>query len=175
MDSASFIEYTPLISFGPTLLMNMITLIVLYLVLRKFFFAKIRNFMQMREQTVKDSFDNAEHVNKLADEKLREYNEKLAEIDAKGREVIRESKLRADARAQEIIDAADKKASEMILQAEREVEREKLKAVDEMRGQIASLAIYAAEKILEKEIDQGRHTAIIDSIISQAGNSQWKH
>lgn len=154
--------------------MNMITLLVLYLILRKFFFAKIRNFMQTREQTVKDSFDNADHVNKLADDKLREYNERLAEIDAKGREVIRESKLRADARAQEIIGAADKRASEIILQAEREVEREKLRAIDEMREQIAALAIYAAEKIIEREIDQGKHAAIIDGIIRQAGNSQWK-
>ncbi|MDR1571705.1 MAG: F0F1 ATP synthase subunit B [Clostridiales Family XIII bacterium] len=175
MESTTFIEHVPLISFGPTLLMNLVTLVVLFLILRKFFFEKIRNFMIAREQTIKDSFDNADHVNKLADEKLKEYRDQLAEIDAKGREVIRESKQRADARAQEIVEAADRKAGEMIIQAEKEVERVKLRAVEDMREQIASLAILAAEKILERELDHSRQAAIIDGILAQAGNSQWKH
>jgi F-type H+-transporting ATPase subunit b len=165
----------PLISFGPTLLMNLVTLIVLYLILKKFFFEKIRNFVQTREQTVKDAFDNAEHVNKLADEKLREYNEQLSQIEAKSREAIRESKLRADARAQEILEEANRKASDMIMQAEKEIEREKLKAIGEMRDQIAALAVYAAEKILEKELDAVAQAAIVDNVINQAENTGWKH
>jgi F-type H+-transporting ATPase subunit b len=164
-----------LIDFGPTLLMNLVTLIVLYLILKKFFFEKIRDFVQAREQTVKDTFDNADRVNKLADEKLREYNEQLSQIDAIGRETVKESKRRADERAQEIINEANRKAGEMIAQAEREIEREKLKSVGEMRDHIASLALYAAEKILEKELDASAHTAIIDSVIEQAENTGWKH
>jgi F-type H+-transporting ATPase subunit b len=154
--------------------MNLITLIVLYLILRKFFFEKVRNFMLVREQSVQDSFDNAEHVNRQADEKLQEYNKQLAEIDAKSRDVLKESKQRADARAQEIIDEAGRKAGDMLLQTQREIEREKLKALDEMKDQIASLAILAAERILEKELDQNRHAAIIDSVIAQVGSSEWK-
>ncbi|MDR1246752.1 MAG: F0F1 ATP synthase subunit B [Clostridiales Family XIII bacterium] len=164
-----------LIDFGPTLLMNLVTLVVLYLILKKFFFEKVRDFVQAREQTVKDSFDNAEHVNKLADEKLREYKEQLAQIDAKSREAVKESKQRADARAQEILDEANRKASGLITQAEKEIEREKLKAIGEMRDQIASLAVYAAEKILERELDMTAHAAIIDNVIKQAENSEWKH
>ncbi|MDR2132194.1 MAG: F0F1 ATP synthase subunit B [Clostridiales Family XIII bacterium] len=164
-----------LIDFGPTLLMNLITLIVLYLILKKFFFEKVRNFMQAREQAVKDAFDNADRVNKLADEKLREYNDQLTLIEAKSRETIKESKLRADERAREILDEAGRKAGEMITQAEREIEKEKLRSVGEMREHIASLALYAAEKILEKELDPIAQTAIIDSVIEQAENSKWTH
>jgi F-type H+-transporting ATPase subunit b len=164
-----------LIDFGPTLLMNLITLIVLYLILKKFFFEKVRDFVQAREQAVKDAFDNADHINKLADEKLREYNEQLTQIEAKSREAVKESKLRADERAREILDEASRKAGAMITQAEREIEKEKLRSVGEMRDHIASLAIYAAERILEKELDQTAQTAIIDSVIEQAENSKWTH
>jgi F-type H+-transporting ATPase subunit b len=169
------LEHTALISFGPTLFMNIITLFVLYLILRKFFFEKVRNFIQGREQSVQDAFDNADHVNKLADEKLEEYNSRLAEIDARSREVLKESKQRADARAQEIIDEANRKSSEMLLQTQNQIEREQLKALDDMKDQIAALAIMAAEKILERELDHSGQAAIIDSIIARAGNSEWKH
>jgi F-type H+-transporting ATPase subunit b len=114
-------------------------------------------------------------VNKLADEKLKEYNEQLSQIEAKGRETVKESKQRADARAQEILSEANRKANEMIVQAGREIEREKLKSVGEMRDHIASLALYAAEKILEKELDATAQTAIIDSVIEQAENAKWTH
>jgi F-type H+-transporting ATPase subunit b len=167
-------EHTALISFGPTLFMNMITLFVLFLILRKFFFEKVRNFMQAREQSVQDAFDNADHVNKLADEKLLEYNNRLAEIDARGREVLRESKQRADVRAQEIIEEANRKSGEMLLLTQNQIESEKLKALDDMKDQIAALAILAAEKILERELDHSGQTAIIDNIIARAGNSEWK-
>ncbi|GHU50640.1 ATP synthase subunit b [Clostridia bacterium] len=169
------VEHIDLIEFGPTLLMNLVTLIVLFLILKKFFFEKVRAFMLAREQTIRDSFDNADHVNRQADDKLKEYNDLLLEIDAKSRDVIRESKQRADTRAEEIIAEADRKAKEMINQAERTIEREKLRAVEDMRDQIASLALLAAEKILEKELDIKSHGAIIDSVINQAGNTQWKH
>jgi F-type H+-transporting ATPase subunit b len=155
--------------------MNLFTLLVLYLILKKFFFEKVRAFMQAREQTIKDSFDNADHVNRLADEKLKEYNDLLLEIDAKGREVIKESKQRADARADEIIAEANRKASEILAQAEKEITRERLKAVDDMHEQIVSLALLAAERILEKELDKKSHEALIDGVIKQAGNTQWKH
>lgn len=172
---SSLIEYTPLISFNWTLVMNLVTLLVLYLILKKFFFEKIHNFILAREQSVQDSFDNAEHVNELASQKLDEYNLQLAGIDAERREIIKESKARADARAKEIVDEANRKASDIILQAEKEVERERAKAMEDMREQVASLALLAAEKIIEKQLDHKEQDVIINGIIEQAGQTEWKH
>ena len=131
--------------------------------------------MQAREQTIEDKFNNAEHVKKQANELLESYKAKLDGIEAKSREIIKESKQRADARSDEIVAEAERKASEIVKQAAREIEAEKLRAVDEMREQIATLAILAAERILEKELDLRSHAAIIDGVINQASMAQLKH
>jgi F-type H+-transporting ATPase subunit b len=90
--------------------MQLVTVFVLYIILRKFFFEKVHDFVQKRESTVKEAFDSAEATNRKADEKLEAYSIKIAQIESEGREIIRESKLKADEKAKEIIDEANTKA-----------------------------------------------------------------
>ncbi len=167
--------YTGLIEFNWTLVMQWVTVLVLYLILKRFFFEKVHHFMLDRQNAVKDSFDQAERTNQIADEKLAEYNKKILNLENEGREIIKNAKIKAEATAKEITDEANRKANEMLLQAQREIEREKLKAVSEMRQQIASLAIFAAEKIIEKQLDASGQEEIIQRVIEQAGNSGWQN
>ena len=165
----------PLISFNWTLLMVVITFGILYFILKKYFFEKLHNFMMAREQKVIDSFDNAERANVEADAKLAEYTAKLAAAESERREIIKEAKAAADKRAESIIDEATAKATAIIKQAEREAEQEKAKAVEDMKEHLALLAVYAAEKILEKELDAKAQQGIIEDIIKEAGTETWTH
>ena len=164
-----------LIEFSWTLLMHLATVLVLFLILKKFFFEKVRNFMLARQATVKDAFDNAEMTNRKADEKLDAYSRKLAGAEDEGREFIKTAKVRADNQARQIVEEAEAKASQLLQQALVEIEREKRKAVAEMRDQVAVLALLAAEKIIEKQISISGQDEIIDRIIEQAGTSGWQN
>ncbi|MDD3167951.1 MAG: F0F1 ATP synthase subunit B [Eubacteriales bacterium] len=168
-------KYADLIHLDWTLLMVAVNVLILYVILKHFFFEKVHNFMLDRQNAVKDAFDQADRTNKMADDMLGKYNKQIADIENEGREIIKNAKIKADAQAKDITDEANSKASEMILQAQREIEREKLKAVSEMRQQIASLAIYAAEKIIEKQLDASGQEEIIQRVIEQAGSSEWRN
>ncbi len=164
-----------LIEFNWTLLMHLATVLVLFLVVKKFFFEKIHAFMENREQTVRDAFDNAELTNRKADEKMAAFQKRIAGVESEGREIIRQAKIKADDQALEILDKA-KQEAEMILQkAKRDVEREKQLAETEMKEQIVNLSQLMARKILERELTRVDHEGIIDEIISESGVSQWKH
>jgi F-type H+-transporting ATPase subunit b len=165
----------PLIGFDWTLLMVLITFGILYFILKKYFFDKVHSFMEAREQKVIDSFDNAAKTSADADAKLAEYNAKLEAAEGERREIIKSAKAAADKRAGVIIDEANEKASSIIKQAEKEAEREKAAAVMEMKEHLALLAVYAAEKILEKELDESAQQNIIDGIIKEAGEDKWIH
>jgi len=169
------LEYTELIEFNWTLLMVAVNIFILYLIMKRFFFEKIREFMLERQNAISDAFENAESVNRQADEKLTNYKKQIASIEAEGRDIIKNAKIKADAQAKEITDEAGRKASEMMMQAQREIEREKIKAVNDMREQIAGLAIYAAEKIIEKQLDSAGQEEIVQRIIEQAGTSEWQN
>ena len=89
--------------------------------------------------------------------------------------IVADAKKRADLQAKRIVEEAEAKAGQLVSQAEAEIEREKLKALAEMKQYIADLAICAAEQILEKQIDAKGQNEIIDRIIEQEGKSQWQN
>ncbi|MDO4552671.1 MAG: F0F1 ATP synthase subunit B [Bacillota bacterium] len=167
--------YTPLISFNWTLPLMWVNILILYLVMKKFFWEKIRNFMQAREAAVRESLENADSVNRLADDKLADYERRIADIESEGREIIKAAKAKADAQAKSLIEEAEAKAASLILQARNEIQLEKTKALAEMKEQVADLAILAAEKILEKELDAAGQQTLITDIIEEAGRSQWQN
>ena len=163
-----------LIEFNWTSLMIVANLLILYIILKKFFWEKIRKFMKDREDAVKDAFDSAEAMNKRADEKMRNYSARIANVEEEGREIIRQARAQADAQAQEIIDDARRQASELMAKTEKNIELEKAKAMEEMRQEIGVLALMAAEKIVGKEIEAIGQDKIVDDVIDQARSTGWQ-
>ena len=163
-----------LIEFNWTSLMIVANLLILYIILKKFFWEKIRKFMKDREDAVRDAFDSAEAMNKRADEKMRNYSARIANVEEEGREIIRQARAQADVQAQEILDEARQQASELMAKTERNIELEKAKAMEEMRQEIATLALLTAEKIVGKEIENVGQEAIVDDVINQARSTGWQ-
>jgi F-type H+-transporting ATPase subunit b len=167
--------YAALIEWNWTLVMCWITVLVLFLILKKFFFEKVHNFMEARQNAIKDAYDNADAVNHKADERLDAYNKKIAGIESEGREIIKNAKLKAEKQANDIIEEANKKAEALIEQAVKEIEKERVHAVSDMKDQIVTLSILAAEKIMEKDLQAEGHEAFVDNIIEQAGAFKWQN
>lgn len=153
----------------------LINFLILVGVLGKFLYKPFLEFMENRSQSIKDALDNAEMTNRRADEKMHNYNKRIAGVEEEGREIIREAKQRADAQAADIVAEAQQKASDIIAKAERTIEREKEKAMEDMRQEIAVLAMMAAEKIVEQEIQRVGQEAIIDEVIKQARSTGWQN
>jgi F-type H+-transporting ATPase subunit b len=77
----------------------------------------------------------------------------------------------AQKRATEIIEDAKADArsegGRVIAAAQAEIDRETNRAREELRERVATLAVAAAEKILQKEIDIKAHKGIVDSFAKQ--------
>ena len=166
----------PIIEINSTFLMILFNLVILYFILKKYFFEKIHNFMLARENTIKDAFDIADATNKKAVEKLESYNKRIAQVENEGREIIRKAKVKADGQAKQILDEANQKANNILMQAEKEIQRQQVKAIAEMKKEVSDLALLAAEKILERNLrETGDQEEIIDNILKEAGTSGWQN
>lgn len=152
----------------------LINFLILVGALGKFLYKPFLELMDNRKQSIQDALDNAEMTNRRADEKMQNYNKRIARVEEEGREIIREAKQKADMQAAAIIEDANSKAADIILKAEQSIEREKEKAMEEMRQEIAALAILVAEKIVEQEIQRVGQEAIVDEVIKQARSTGWQ-
>ena len=167
--------YQGLIEFNWSSLMILCDVFILYIILRKFFWEKLKKFMDDRAAAVQGAIDAAEAVNKRADEKMANYSKRIANVEEEGREIIKASKQQADAQAQIIIEEARKQAGDIIAKAEKTIEQEKAQAMEEMRKEIASIAMLAAEQIVGREIDNVGQDAIIDQAIEDARSAKWQN
>ena len=62
-----------------------------------------------------------------------------------------------------------KKAADAISKAESEIEREKKAAVDEIKGDIASIAVSVAEKVIERDINKSDFERLVEEFIKDSG------
>ena len=167
--------HTGLIEINLTSLMILINIFILYLILKKYFWEKIKAFMDDRSNAIKDAIDGAEAMNKRADAKMANYSKRIANIEEEGRAIIKDARQQADAQAQQIIADARQQAADIIAKAEHTIELEHAKAMDDMRQEIADLAMLAAEQIVEKEVEKTGQEAIVDEVINNARSTQWQN
>ena len=165
--------YEPLLALNWNLLFSAITVLVLFLILKKFFFEMVHNFMEERENEVRTQFETAEENNRLAEQKLMDYEERIKNYQSEGREIIKAAKDDAKVQAQSILDDAKEKARVAIEKSEAEIERQKNNARRELKDEIGSLAVMAAERIIEKELSDRNQSEIVDKIIREAEEERW--
>lgn len=152
---------------------SMITFFVLFLILRHFLFQKVHDFMEKRSQEVQDTLDNAAETNRLAEEKLANYNEQIANVEEEGRAIIKNARDEAKTQAAGIVAEANEQAHAAIAHSQEEIAREHFNARKQLKEEVGTLAVMAAEKILEREISAEDHQDIVDQILAEAEEKPW--
>jgi F-type H+-transporting ATPase subunit b len=158
-----------------TIFATLVNFLILLLFLKHYFFDKVNKVIDDRNNEVIDTIQDAEQRVVKADQLRETYEKQLADLDNKGREIVREAKIKADERAKDIIREAEDRTAMLLRQTEDEIQRMKKKSLEEMKHEIGALAIFAAEKILEKELDHQEQQAFIGKIIDEAGNVKWQN
>lgn len=158
-----------------TIFATLVNFLILLLFLKHYLFDKVNKVIDDRNNDVIDTVHDAENRVLEADKLKASYEKQIANLENKGREIVREAKLKADAQAKDILEEAENKTAMLIRQTEEEIDRLKKKSLEEMKQEIGTLAIFAAEKILEKELNHQEHQAVIGKIIDEAGNAKWQN
>ncbi|MGB8378975.1 MAG: F0F1 ATP synthase subunit B [Rhodanobacteraceae bacterium] len=154
-------------SLNATLIAQMITFGILIWVTMKFIWPPLAAAMNERSKRIADGLNAAERARK-----------ELADADARVAEEIKQA--RADAAS--ILDRAHQQASQLVEKAKQDAiaEGDRQKAIaradidnlansvrEQLRGQLGTLAVAGAEKILKREIDANEHRALIDQLAAE--------
>jgi len=158
-----------------TIIATLVNFVILMFVLKRILFDRVNAMIDSRNAETLANITSAEDKLREADALKLTYEKDLAELEEKGRDIVRESKAKADAHAKEIIQEAEAKTAALIKQAELEIERMKKKALADMKDEVGALAIFAAEKILEKQLDHKEQQAVIGRILDETGSVQWQN
>lgn len=158
-----------------TIIFSMVNFLILVAVLGKFIYKPFLGILEKRKQTIQEQFDKAEALNSRANAKMAKYNRQIANAEEEARDIIKDAKERAEKMSENIIAEAKQQASEIIDHAHKTIENEKAQAVDDLKDEIAQLALLAAEQIVGGEIDKVGHDAIVERVINNSRSSEWQN
>lgn len=155
------------------LAVQIVNTMILFLVLRKILFKPVTAFMEKRENEVKSQFEAAALKQREAETLISEYSHKIRNAEDEGKEIVKAAVQRADKRTAEILKEAENRATEIKEATQKEIEQEKVKAINTLKNDIADMAILAASKVIHKDIDGSQHKTLIDQFIQEVGDTAW--
>lgn len=161
-------KHQDLLTINWNLIFSVITVLVLILILKHFFFEKVKKFMDKRKAQVEEQFQKADEAENQARKKLDKYNEILAGAEKEKRTIIAGAMENAKIQADSVLDEARKEAADIREKSRIQIEREKAAARKEIHNEASELAVQVAEKILENKLDADAQASVIDEIISRS-------
>ncbi len=154
---------------GYTFIFVAINLIILFLFMRKFLFKPITNLMEERKSSIEQGLKDAENAKLDAAEARKKYDEQIKNIKLDSDKLLNEARAKAAREYDEILASAKRDALAVIEKGREEVEREREEMLRQTKQQIAVLAIAAATKLVQTNMDTDANKAMIDKFIDEAG------
>jgi len=167
--------YQGLLEINWNLLFSAITVLVLYLILKHFFFEKVHKFMEARKAAVQDNLERAKATEEEAQALLSEYQATLSNAEEEKRAIIKAAKAEADRRADAIVGEAKIQAQRIVSEAHENMRAEEEKAVVQLKKEVSSLAVLAAERIMQRELDEKSQQALVDQVLEEAAREKWQN
>lgn len=141
-------------------------LIVLWL-LRKYAWGPVLRFLDQRRQGIEADLGAAKARRVEADELHRRYEQHLANIETEARSKVQEGVAEGNAAKARIKEQGEIERRERLRRAEEEVQRLEESSRETLRRRTVDLAILAAEKAIEKRIDEAQDRVLIERFIDE--------
>ncbi len=154
----------------PLIVTQIIGFLLLIYLLNRFVFTPIFAILDQRQKDIQETYDQLDRDRAAMETTRREYEARLAGIEAEAREKIQAAVKEAQALRDNLVADARTQAESILEKGRTESERERQAAFLEMRQQVVALAVAAAGKVVGASLNDARHTQLVDDFITSVGS-----
>ena len=148
------------------LIVQLIAFAIVFLTLNAWVYKPMLDMMESRKQKISQGLEDARVAAEARANAEREAAKVLAEAQAEASKVVREATDRAATAGKDVKAAAEAEAAKAREAAMAEAEMERNRILGDLRGQVAALAIAAANKLVGEALDEKKQHALIDEFFS---------
>jgi F-type H+-transporting ATPase subunit b len=123
--------------------------------------------IEAREKGVRDSVEGAQRASAEAQALLAQHQELLREGGRQREEIVKRAIADAEQLKSELSAQARSEADQILRKAKEQIEREKRLAIQELRGQVADLAIEAASRIVTSSLTPEAQRKLVHEFIEK--------
>ena len=152
-----------------TALFTLLNTLTIYFVAKKFLFGPVMKIIAERQQEIDNMYADAGSAKEQAEAMRSEYQGRLTEAQTTSDRIVREAVARGQAREEAIVRQAQAEAAAIMDKAAADIEREKKKALNEVKDEISDIAMSIASKIVGRELNAADQSSLVDSFIDELG------
>jgi len=163
----------PLVQVDPGLFIwTIVTFLVLLGLLAKFAWGPLLQALDVRQQAIRKALDDAQ----VAQAELGRLEQESAQIIRKARmdaeSIITQSRADAERLREEMRQKARAEADGIVRNAERQIQLETARALQQIRHEAVDLSVMIASKIIQRNITREDNERLISDALSQIGETR---
>jgi len=133
----------------------------------RYIWPPMMRILEEREKEIADGLNAASEGKRELEEASVKKKEILKDAKEEAAELINQAGQRANQLVEDAKTSAQKEAEKIKVSAQNDLEQSTKRAREELRSEVATLAVAGAEKILNSEIDEKKNSELIDELTKE--------
>lgn len=147
-------------------IVHLLNFIIVMIVLNAWAYRPIVNLLQQRRERIAQGLEDARIASEARANAEREAQRVIAEAQTEANRRVSEATERAEKAAADMRAAADEERGRVLRSAQEDAALERNRILADLRGQVAALAIAAAQRVIGDTLDVRRQHALIQEFFS---------
>ena len=140
--------------------------LIVYIVLNAWAYDPIVNLLEQRKQRIAQGLEDARIASEARANAEKEAQKIIAAAQADANKRVGEATERAEKAAAEVRTAAEAERTRIVAAAQEDGALERNRILADLRGQVAALALAAAQKVIGEALDEKRQHTLIQEFFS---------
>ncbi|MBO5911579.1 MAG: F0F1 ATP synthase subunit B [Elusimicrobiaceae bacterium] len=149
------------------LLLTVCNFLLLVYLLKKFAWGPVINALEKRENQIAQDKQTAAEARQSAENLKKELDEHLAQISNEAAQKMAAAVKAGEAQKEQLLAQAKEQAKRLLEQAKTQIEAEKNKALADVRGEIATLSVLAASRVIEQQVKEDGADEIVAQVLKE--------
>jgi len=148
------------------IIVQIIAFIIVFLTLNAWVYGPMLNLMETRKQKIAQGLEDARVAAEARADAEKEADKIRAAAQIEASKIVSEATERAANAAKDVKAGVEAEAAKAREAAATEAQLERNRILGDLRGQVASLAIAAANKLVGEALDEKKQRALLDEFFS---------
>ena len=162
-------EQGGIINLNMTLLVQMVNFLILIVLLQRFLYKPLTQFLATRADGIKRSLEEAKAAREAAAKAQQDYEARIA---ATRREAaaLRESAVReVEEERQRLLKVSRDEAARLLTEAKAQIEQEVKRAKAELRAEVVGLSLGVAERLIGRSLTTDDDRRLAEQVVQEIG------
>lgn len=148
------------------LLSQVVNFLILFAGLYFLLWKPILKMLDQRKERIQQGLEDAERAREERERAGAEFNKRIEEAGQEKKRIIAQAADEAREERKAIVAQAEQEAEKVLTEAREEAQSERKRVLEDLRGQVALLAIAAANRLIGEALDEERQRRLVDEFFT---------